>query len=28
MLMRNEFMLDEMRELRKSGGRLQESRPW
>jgi Ca-activated chloride channel family protein len=28
MLMRNQFMLEDMRELRESGGPLQESRPW
>jgi Ca-activated chloride channel family protein len=28
MLMRNEFMLEDMREMREIGGRLQESRPW
>jgi Ca-activated chloride channel family protein len=28
MLMRNQFMLEDMREMREVGGRLQESRPW
>jgi Ca-activated chloride channel family protein len=28
MLMRNQFMLEDMRELRETGGSLQESRPW
>ena len=28
LLMRNQFIIEEMRQMRESGGQLQESRPW
>jgi Ca-activated chloride channel family protein len=28
MLLRNQFLLEDMRLMRESGGRVQESRPW
>jgi Ca-activated chloride channel family protein len=28
MLLRNQFMLEDMRLMRETGGRVQESRPW